>query len=67
MIYDIFDMVDFVCCIFAANLRKFIIRPILNLINRNKFDWFKVEVFLLYLPTDWYHTAVGICRTVSVA
>ena len=67
MIYDIVDTVDCAYYIFVDNLRKCIIIPTLNFISRNKSDWFKVGGFLLYLPTYWYHMAVGICRDVSVA
>ena len=67
MICDLFDMVDFVYCIFVADFRKFTISPILNFIRRNKVDWFKVGRFFLYIPTDWYHMPVGVCRAVSMA
>ena len=66
MIYDRIDMVYCVYYIFVADRRKCIISPILNFIKRKKPDWFKVGVLLLYPPTDWYHTAVAICRAFSV-
>ena len=67
MIYDPVDMVGCVYCMFLVDFRNYIISPILNSISKNKVDWFKVEVFFIYLYTDWYHTTVGICRAVSVS
>ena len=66
MIYDLVDMVDCVYCIFVADLRNFIISPILKFIMKNKVDWLKNGGLFLYLHTYWYHTEVGICRSVSV-
>ena len=66
MIYDLVYMVGCVSFIFVAYCRNFIISKILNSISKNIVDWFKIEVFFLYLYTDWYHMTVGICRAVSV-
>ena len=67
MIYDLVIMMGCVYFIFVADILKCIISPILNFIIRYKVDWFKVGGIFLYLPTDYYHTEVGICRAVSVA
>ena len=67
MIYYLADIVDFFYCISVADLRKCIISTILNFISRNKFDWFKVGGFFLYIPADWYHVGIGICRDVGMA
>ena len=66
MIYDRIDMVYCVYYIFVADRRKCIISPILNFVSRNKFDWLKFGGLFLYLPTDWYHTVVGLFRAVSM-
>ena len=66
MIYDLFYMVGCVYCIFVASCRNFIISSILNSISKNKVNWFKVEVVLLYIYTDGYHMTVVIFSSVIV-
>ena len=66
IIYDLIYMVSFFYCIFVSDCRNFIINPIFNSISKNKVDWFKVEVFFLFLYTDWYHMTFVIGRSVIV-
>ena len=65
VVYDIFYVASSVNGILLAECRKRIVSTILNLMIINKADRFKVRVFFLYLPTDWYHLTAGVCRAVS--
>ena len=66
MVYDLVDLVKIVDGIIVAECQKHIVIPILYLIIRNKVDRFKVKGFFLYLPTNWYHTKVGLFRAVTM-
>ena len=66
VVYDIIDLVSSFDGILVAECRKRIVGPILNFISRNKVYRFKVRGLFLFLPTDWYHSMVGVCRAVSV-
>ena len=66
MIYDLVYMVGCFYCVFVAECQNFIISSILNSISKNKVNWFKVEVVLLYIYTDGYHMTVVIFRSVIV-
>ena len=66
MIYDLVDMAGCVYCMFVVDFRNCIISKILNSISKNKVNWFKVEVVLLYIYTDGYHMTVVIFSSVIV-
>ena len=66
VVYDLVELAKSVDVILVDEYHKRIVSTIPNFISRNKVDRFKVRIFFLYIPTDWYHPEVGVCRYVSV-